>query len=66
MCRRGTKDGATPAYMFWEAFMLMALSIGRLIYLYQYNILYFSTFRYILCHNHIRIVTKKFMDDHGS
>ena len=28
MCRRGTKDGATPAYMFWEAFMLMALSIG--------------------------------------
>lgn len=28
MCRRGTKDGATPAYMFWEAFMLMALSIA--------------------------------------
>lgn len=27
MCRRGAKDGATPAYMFWEAFMLMALSI---------------------------------------
>ncbi|EEQ61227.1 hypothetical protein CBFG_04939 [Clostridiales bacterium 1_7_47FAA] len=47
MCRRGTKDGATPAYMFWEAFMLMALSIGgfeywRLWVLAALGIIYFE------------------------
>ena len=47
MCRRGAKDGATPAYMFWEAFMLMALSIGgfeywRLWVLAALGIIYFE------------------------